>query len=219
MSEEVDRSSKVAIVGGAWTRRAAPYDDPSWEIWAFSSLRLHTPRFTRWFEMHALEDLQGSLRRKTARRWDYASYFRFLQGLDCPVYMQKHHEEIPHSVAYPLQKSLDAFGRVFTSSASYLIAKAILEKFDTIGVFGIHLTEKTVYARQRPGVEYLLSVAKDRGIDVYLPKGSPLRIRKGMTLPSTEVLYGYDWQSPKAWWRKRKSSQRRFRKSKSRKRR
>ena len=37
---------RVAIVGGAWTRRLAPYDDPSWEIWAFSSLKVRTPRIT-----------------------------------------------------------------------------------------------------------------------------------------------------------------------------
>ena len=53
-------SRKVAIVGGANTRRLAPYADDTWEIWAYSSLRLTTPRITRWFEMHALEDLRDS---------------------------------------------------------------------------------------------------------------------------------------------------------------
>lgn len=194
---------KVAIVGGARSRTKAPYEDLSWEIWAFSSLRLPTPRITRWFEMHALGDLQGQLRQNTKRRLSYRSYLRFLQQLDCPIFMQTAHDIIPKSVEYPLQEALDAFGRCFTSTASYLISLAILEEYETIGVWGIHLTEQTVYARQRPGVEYLLGVARTRGIEVYLPPGCPLRIPMPPILTVTDVLYGYDWQSPMAWWRRR----------------
>ena len=195
---------KVAIVGGARSRTLAPYDDPSWEIWAFSSLRLPTPRITRWFEMHALEDLRSQLKRDTKRRLSYRNYMKFLKQLDCPVYMQTAHESIPMSLEYPLQQALDAFGRCFTSTASYMIALAILEGCDTIGVWGIHLTEKTVYARQRPGVEYLLGVARQKGIEIYLPPGCPLRIPTVPQVTLTDVLYGYDWQSPKAWWRKKR---------------
>lgn len=196
-------AKKVAIVGGASSRKRAPYGDPSWEIWAYSSLRTPTPRITRWFEMHALGDLKGQLVRPTKRRLSYEEYLAFLQGLDCPIYMHDRHDFIPGSVVYPLQDALDAFGKCFTSTASYVIALAILEGFDTIGVWGIHLTERTVYSRQRPGVEYLLSVAKQRGINVYLPPGCPLRLHKRPKLPSTPILYGYDWQSPKAWWRRK----------------
>lgn len=194
---------KVAIVGGARSRVRAPFDDDSWEVWAFSSLRLPTPRITRWFEMHAFDDLKSQLTKKNAKRRTYGEYMKFLQELDAPIYMQKAHDDFPKSVEYPLQTALDAFGRCFTSTASYLIALAILERFDTIGVWGIHLTEKSVYARQRPGVEYLLGVAKERGIEVYLPPRCPLRIPRRPVIPATEVLYGYDWESPKAWWRKR----------------
>lgn len=192
---------QVAIVGGASSRTRAPYDDETWEIWAFSSLKLHTPRITRWFEMHAMGDLKSQLRRETARRRSFTNYLEWMKGLDCPIYMQRVHPEIGRSVEYPLQAALDAFGRCFTSTASYLIALAILEEFDRIGVWGIHLTARSVYARQRPGVEYLLGVARQRGIDVYLPPKSPLRIPKRPVLPYTEILYGYDWTSPKAWWR------------------
>lgn len=201
---------KVAIVGGARTRRVAPYDDPSWEIWAFSSLRLHTPRITRWFEMHALGDLKGQLVRDTRKRWSYRSYMAFLQGLQCPIYMQQRHDFLPTSLEYPLQEALDAFGRCFTSTASYMLALAILEGFRTIGVWGIHLTARSVYTRQRPGVEYLLGVARQRGIRVHIPRGSPLRVPERPRLVTTEVLYGYDWQSPGAWWRRKPRRRRRL---------
>lgn len=197
-------TKKVAIIGGATSRSRAPYDDPSWDIWAFSSLRLHTPRITRWFEMHALEDLQAQLKKDTPRRLSYHSYLHFLQQLNCPIYMQCTHDHIPNSIPYPLQDALDSFGRCFTSTASYLIALAILEGYETMGIWGIHLTERSVYARQRPGVEYLLGVAKQRGLHVYLPEGSPLRIPASPVLTPTDILYGYDWTSPKAWWRKKR---------------
>src|SRR5690606_26486051 len=111
-------------------------------------------------------------------------------------------EEVPNSREYPLARALENFGRCFTSTASYMIALAILEGVDTLGVWGVHLTEKSAYARQRPGVEYLLGVARQRGIEVRLPPRSPLRIPRRPAMKPTPVLYGYDWQSPRAWWRR-----------------
>ena len=68
---------------------------------------------------------------------------------------------------------------------------------------GVHLTHNSVYRRQRPGVEYLSSgLARQRGIEVLLPRGCPLRIPRKPVLPKAEILYGYDWTSPKAWWRR-----------------
>lgn len=193
---------KVAIVGGATSRRHAPYKDETWDIWAFSSLRLATPRITRWFEMHAPGDLATQLTRSTPTRRSYREYVRFLRRLPCPVYVQRRMRLLPQSVQYPLTTALNTFGRCFSSTAAYMIALAIIEGYDVIGVWGIHLTAKSVYARQRPGVEYLLGVARQRGIDVYLPPGSTLRVPEHPVLPRTDVLYGYDWRSSRAWWRR-----------------
>lgn len=195
---------KVAIVGGASSRRLAPYDDESWEIWAFSSLRRPNPRITRWFEMHAPGDLATQLIRSTPVRRSFREYVRFLKALPCPIVMQKRWPQLPQSVEYPLARALSEFGRCFTSTASYMLAMAMLEGCDVIGVFGVHLTEATVYARQRPGVEYLLGMARQRGIEIVLPPGCPLRVPERPALPETDVLYGYDWRSPKAWWRRRR---------------
>lgn len=193
----------VAIVGGAPSRRWAPYGDPAWEIWAFSSLRLHTPRITRWFEMHAPGDLRSQLKVDTRWRLSYRSYCRFLMNLTCPVYMQQTFPAIPGSVRYPLEQALRTFGRCFTSTASYMIALAIMEGCDTIGVWGIQLTSPAVYGRQRPAIEYLLGVARQRGIRVVLAPGSTLKVPPRPRLPVTPVLYGYDWRSPGAWWRRK----------------
>ncbi len=82
------------------------------------------------------------------------------------------------------------------------LALAILEDFDTIGVWGVHLTHKSVYARQRAGGRIPLGGRPRRGIEVVLPRQS-LEIPGPARLPRVDVLYGYDWQSPKAWWRRR----------------
>ncbi len=165
MSETPARGTgrKIAIVGGAPTRRLAPYDDESWDIWAFSSLRLNTPRVTRWFEMHAPGDLATQLTRSTAQRRSYVEYVRFLKNLSCPLVAQRRWPQLPHSVEYPLKAALRTFGRCFSSTVSYMIALALLEGCDVIGVWGVHLTAGTVYARQRPGVEYLLGVSAPAG--------------------------------------------------------
>lgn len=199
---EGTRRLKVAIVGGGPTRKKAPYKDKSWDIWAFSSTHDRYPRITRWFEIHALADLKQQLATKKRGRRTYPNYMRFMRRLRCPVYMQRRHRSIPCSVPFPKQKVLKAFGRCFTSTASYLIALAILEGYKVIGLWGIDLKGSS-YDRQRPAIEYLLGVAVKRGIRVVIPRGSKIRVPQRPKFVATRVLYAYDWRSPGAWWRKR----------------
>lgn len=193
----------VAIVGGGPTRTSAPFANPKWEIWAFSSKKWKYPRVTRWFELHAMEDLRSQLAEPKKGRRSFKGYMRYMKGLRCPVYMQARHPDIAASVPFPLQKVLDAFGRCFTSTASYMVALAILEGASVIGLWGINPTSRS-YAYQRPTLEYLLSCAKSRGIKVYLPAKLPLRVTSNPKPVRTPVLYAYDWKSPGAWWVKRK---------------
>lgn len=194
---------KVAIVGGGPTRRRAPFSDPSWEIWAFSSRRWRPPRITRWFEIHHMVDLRQQLATKKAGRRTFRGYMRFMKRLKCPVYMDKARKSIPNSVEFPLKPLLAEFGRCFTSTASYLIALAIHEGYDVIGLWGVDMRGKK-YVRQRPAVRYLLAIARQRGIEVRFPKGSRLRIpSRPPRVPRTRVLYAYGWRSRHAWWRRR----------------
>ncbi|HEY8418168.1 MAG TPA: hypothetical protein VIK93_09070 [Limnochordales bacterium] len=200
---------KVAIVGGGPTRVRAPFDDPEWEIWAFSSRRWQPPRVDRWFELHALTDLRQQLATRKPGRRTFPEYWRFLRTLRCPVYMQRRHRAIPNSVRFPLQAVLRRFGRCFTSTASYLIALAIMEGVKTIGLWGVdpkaadeaHTWED--YSRQRAAIKYLLGIARRRGIEVVLPPGASLRVPEHPRFVATPVLYAYDWRSPDAWWRER----------------
>ncbi|MFS8654125.1 MAG: hypothetical protein FWJ64_06185 [Limnochordia bacterium] len=193
---------KVAIVGGGPSRRKAPFDDPSWEIWAFSSRKWRYPRVDRWFELHHMTDLRQQLATYRPGRRSWRGYMRMLRRMECPVYLQELHPDIPNGVRYPIEEALERFGRCFTSTASYLVALAILEGYDCIGLWGIDVRRKE-YLKQRPALKYLLSIAKNQGIRVVLPRQSPLYIPKTPRLVRTRALYAYDWRSKHAWWRER----------------
>lgn len=193
---------KVAIVGGGPSRRRAPYHDKSWEIWAFSSRRYRYPRVNRWFELHSLTDLHQQLAGRKPGRRSFGSYMRFLRRFSGPVYMQRAHAHIPGSVKYPLGQVLRKYGRCFTSTASYLIALAMLEGYDVIGLWGIDVRRRE-YLRQRPAIRQLVAIARRNGIKVVFARGSVLRVPQNPRLVRTRVLYAYGWRSRHAWWRER----------------
>lgn len=195
-------AQRVAIVGGGPTRRRAPYEDESWDIWAFSSRAWRYPRITRWFEIHAMTDLRQQLASRKRGRRRFRTYMQFLRRLDCPVYMMREHPRIPNSVRFPKDELVEEFGRCFTSTAAYLIALAIVEGYEEIGLWGIDVRRKE-YRRQRPALRYLLSLARQQGIEIYVPRRSALRIPEEPRPVRTRVLYAYGWRSRYAWWRYR----------------
>lgn len=201
-SKQIRKPKRVAIVGGGVTRNQAPYRDKSWDIWAFSSRDYAYPRVTRWFEIHAMTDLRQQLAPRKKGRRTFPDYMRYMQRLNRPVYMQKVHPKIANSVVFPKNALVSEFGRCFTSTASYLVALAIKEGYQEIGLWGVNPTGSS-YARQRPALRYLLAVARKRGIRLRFPRGFSIRIPTQPKFVGTRVLYAYDWRSPHAWWRQR----------------
>jgi len=197
---------KVAIVGGGPTKSKAPLADQSWDIWTFGRAKQKLARFDRWFEMHSIPQLRA-LRGDRRTKMRYPEYWRFLGKLRCPVYMQKRHSDIPASVPYPLERAIKEFGRCFTSTVSYMIALAIMEGYSHIGLWGIDLTDRAEYLYERAAVEYLLGVAAARGIVVVLPASCTLTVPLHPKPVYTQVLYGYDWDHPEAWWNQREAKQ------------
>lgn len=101
-------------------------------------------------------------------------HMEFLRNCDIPVYMQEIDTEIPTSVRYPLGEIVDRFGGYFTSTVPYMIALALHEDVDEIGLLGIYLTSEVEYAAHRPCVEYWLGMAKGMGVKVVLPNDCDL---------------------------------------------
>lgn len=157
---------RVAVVGAAPSAALAPYRDPSWQVWALP-WRNRTPGIARFFEMH------------DRARWptgDHGErYLARLRALTVPVAMIRQHPDIPTSEPYPLAMVADCIGRdYFASSIAYMVALAVTERADEIGLWGVDMDAEDEYRQQRPNLEWLLGLAEGRGIRVTLPEGCPL---------------------------------------------
>lgn len=168
---------KIAIIGYTDSRHEAPYGEPGWEMWGLNNLHLQCApeqmaSFTRWYDLHDEATIRAD-----------EHHVAWLAKTDLPVLMwAPRPEEWPTSETFPRTDLIDAFGRYFTNSVSWMIAHAILEGATTIGVWGVDMAQSTEYAAQRPSCEYFLGLAAGLGIE--------LRIAETSDLLKTAVLYG-----------------------------
>ncbi len=152
--------TKIAIVGAhRATKLDAPYDDAEWTIWSCSPRNeSELPRHDVWFEIHPA--------------WEFAKispvYEQWL-GVQPFVYMQKVLPEYPGSVAYPLERVQDAFGPYFwTGTVSYMMALAILQEPDVIGLWGFGQCPEE--SEQKPSIWHFIVEAERRGIEIVASK-------------------------------------------------
>jgi hypothetical protein len=159
---------KVAIVGMSPTYIEAPFDDPTWQKWGLP-WGYEWARMDRLFEMHSLPFIkQGKDSKGNVMP---ANHMERLQ--ECgPVYMQEAYPEIPESIAYPLEEVGKSVAPYWSSSVGYMLALAIHEGAEEIGLYGVDMQGD--HASQRPNAEYLLAIAKERGIKITLPNSCPL---------------------------------------------
>ena len=153
-----------------------------WDIWGLAWDPL--PVCHRYFEMH--ENWRNFLGGGEAAE----AHWRWLAGMDVPVYMLKKEHDIAASVEYPMQEVADKIGKTqfgtayLESSIAYMMALAILEGYDRIGIWGCDLATGGEYAYQRPNMEYLIGLARGKGISVYVPPQNTL------LSPCRRVPYG-----------------------------
>lgn len=209
-----DGKKRLAIVGFAPTRSQAPYADPSWEIWGLNDLHRAIPRWTRWFDIHTLEnidtDVVAGRTSNAARKTNIPETalenmgISGLAKLQCPVYMQEKFPEVPWSVKLPLMEMLafwKARGltgyRYLTNSVSFMIAYALYEgvvtghQWDEIDIFGVDMAVGDEYIAQRPSCEYWIGIAEGMGVRVYIPDASDLC--------KTAFIYAYEEKAQKAY--------------------
>ncbi len=201
---------KIALVGCAKSWAAAPFDDPSWQIWAHASCQpLGLSRVDRWFDLHRVEVWrQGKVWYKATDA--LPTYVSWLSALCAPIVMQQHYLIVPTSEAYPLRAVVETFGIVpaewaitpeatvwwdlvrtrgeFTSTAAYMLALALYEGVDEIALFGIDFIGadelKIERAVQRAGMKYWVGFA--RALDV------PVTVSPGSYFEWNPWLYGYE---------------------------
>lgn len=170
---------KVAIIGTApSSRNLAPYNDPSWTIWACSAGNQgQVPRVDAWFEIHS--NLLWPEHEHFGR-----PYLDWLNQQSFPVYMQDN-SLVARAETYPKEEIIREFGRYFfTSSFSWMMALAIKQGAKEIGLWGVDMASRDEYILQRSGGHFFIQEAKRRGIIVHVPKESDLA--------QPPALYGFD---------------------------
>src|SRR5712692_6528401 len=139
------KRERVAILGYVEeTLWQAPFEDKTWrredgsEIWGLNDLwQLQTKakrsslwgqmRWDRWFEMHTLGKSEPK-------------HIDWLKHCGVSIYMTKHYDNIPPSIAYPLDEMMKRFQtRYFTNTISYELALAISEGFKEIHLYGVNM--------------------------------------------------------------------------------
>lgn len=192
----IDRPRKVAICGTAPSSLdEAPWQDPEVEIWGTSRLYKMIPDevWTVWFELHDLPKIgKGWSCGEDQRKEQRDEHLEYLASQTRPVYVQPQYEDaFPAAVGYPLEEVFEEFpSRYFTNHISWMIALAIYQDVDEIGIYGVDMAlQGGEYEYQRPSVEYFIGIARGRGIPVEVPDSCDLL--------KTTRLYGVDdGQSP-----------------------
>lgn len=159
---------KVAIIGLAPnTHDLAPWDDPIWEKWGLPWDDKGWPLMSRHFEMHDIRLL------KSAHSKRKEGYWLRLSELD-RLYLQQPEESLPNAIVYPFDQVAQTTGHYWNSSIAYALAMAIHEGAVEIGIYGVDMDATDEYAYQRPNMEYLIGLARGKGIKVTIPDASPL---------------------------------------------
>lgn len=168
-------------------RDEAPLHDGS-EVWGLNQLyQLYQDNlaWTRWFEMHDFDFL---------KKWN-PGYVDWLKAQRRgPIYMQKRQRTIPMSEEYPrdavnatLYRRFGTPPDYFTSTFSYMMALALHERFEAVGIYGVNLIQDGEADYERPGIEYLIGIAQGAGVSVRIATASPL----------LKIHYVYGYREPR----------------------
>ncbi len=168
----------VAIVGQSpTTHDQVPMD---WEIWGMPWDEGFWVHCDRLFEMHELSLIEKhpEVRPK--------GYIDRLKSIEVPLYMQEAY--FPNVTKYPIDGYLN-------SSIAYMLALAIHEDADKIGLWGVDMRADEEYFYQRPNIEYLLGLAVGQDIEIVIPDESPIlkfngNINYGTHLQNYKGRYG-----------------------------
>ncbi len=154
---------RVAIVGLSQSKTSHLAQlSGDWQLWglAWDPERHHMDRT---FEMHEAVP-------------EYLSYYRsdYLEDLALQADLWSA-DGIAGSTVYPFDEVAQTIGQAYwCSSMAYMLALAIHEGASEIALCGIDMSDEGAYAFQRPNMEYLIGVARGRGIKVSVPANSPL---------------------------------------------
>ncbi len=169
---------KVAFVGSAASsRNLAPFNDPSWQIWACSPDNAgKLPRIDLWFELHADLDWPEN------QQWA-GNYVPWLRQQTFPIFAQDR-RFIPNAMVFPYEDLIRRYGcYFFTSTFAWMIAYAMEQGATEIGLFGMDMSTDEEYRKQRTAFHHFMVLAQAKGIKILAPDESDVL--------QPPPLYGY----------------------------
>lgn len=182
----------VQMMGGSTTRLAHPPLPEGAERWGLNNIFMshtHRARFkgwTRWFDLHGDEHIQG---RKQGRR----NCYPWLCAQTRPIYRWSVDPNMPASVVYP--DAARQGSRLFCSSLDWMLALAIHEHFTHIDLFGWRMTHPA-YQHQVGSAQWWVHKAISEGITVTIHGNSALKVKVAagppppIVIPAGCLMYG-----------------------------
>lgn len=152
---------KIALVGTGSNWDKVP---PGWDIWCVPGLwgKVNPARV---YEVHSGQTLAKIGMSKEKLDWMKAQKMHIHPSLQTTF---------PDGVVIDYEAHLKKYGKYFTSSISWMLAEAIEEKPEEIGIFGVSMSSEGEYAHQKPACSYLIGWARASGIKVTIPESSEL---------------------------------------------
>lgn len=94
-------------------------------------------------------------------------YIEHLRSSTTPIIMQREHDDIPASIAFPLDRAIALGGDYFNSSIAYMLALAALERYD-VRIYGVDNDPHGEWINERPCNEYWIGILRGRGQQVWV---------------------------------------------------
>jgi hypothetical protein len=147
--------------------------------------------FDRWFQLHT----PAYMRRHWNKPDEWPQHEEWLRREHpFPIYMQRRYKKYPSSVEFPREQveELGPLGHYQLFTFSWLLAYAISEGFERIGLFGVDGGPGEPLG-SRACLEYWIGFAHGRGIEVEVV-GANLRAFKSHHRADlySDLVYGYD---------------------------
>ncbi len=179
----------IYIVGGGPTHGTCRYDRESWGV----NRVIRFPEFWRdgnklfFFDDMATFDPNVMT---VADLWNAKGIVEYLTTPKNVEYLKKY--DIPASV-YPLGEIADKFrSNYFANTVCYMVAYAMYEKVNNIGLYGVDHINFREYIIARAGLEYWLGRAQQSGIDLEIAGGSAILNTINGKLYGYEFFYNKD---------------------------
>lgn len=165
---------RIAIVGTAPSWQMTPWTDPGLEIASLNdAYRMKGfVRADRWYDFHPLdhfhyvEEGQGQVYAHQVPPGYYVrpkNHLQWLSNQSIPVYLHPDYQtqypaakDWKHARPFPKAEVEATFGMYFTSSPAWMMAQAVMEGYQEIHIYGIHLATEHEYIEQRPNFEFLI---------------------------------------------------------------